>query len=138
MKMIDVAQKLPLFTSNFLNSLKEGTIYLAGVYNLGEKYDLGLIEQLPVHIHKVKEKQIIDCKEKENNKILMVSDMFFCLFEQERWTKNNLTLCFWSNIKALITIKKQISSDQCRFIWKQRNKKVIFLTKLFRNRSSRF
>jgi hypothetical protein len=52
----------------------------------------------------------------------MVSDIFFCLFDQEKWTKNNLHLTFWSNIRSLVTIKKLIKGDTCRFFWKQKNK----------------
>jgi len=52
----------------------------------------------------------------------MVSDIFFCLFDQEKWTKNNLYLTFWSNIRSLVTIKKLIKGDTCRFFWKQKNK----------------
>lgn len=53
----------------------------------------------------------------------MVSDIFFCLFDQEKWTKNNLHLTFWSNIRSLVTIKKLIKGDVCRFFWKQKCKK---------------
>jgi glutamine synthetase len=53
----------------------------------------------------------------------MVSDVYFCLFDQEKWTKNNLHLTFWSNIRSLVTIKKMIKGDTCRFFWKQKNKK---------------
>jgi hypothetical protein len=65
---------------------------------------------------------IIDGKEKEFPKILMVSDIFFCLFDQEKWNKNNLHLTFWSNIRSLVTIKKLIKGDTCRFFWKQKSK----------------
>jgi len=73
-------------------------------------------------VKKVKEKLIIDGKEKEIPKILLVSDIFFCLFDQEKWSKNNLHLTFWSNIRSLVTIKKLIKGDTCRFFWKQKNK----------------
>lgn len=71
----------------------------------------------------MKEKVILDNKEKEINKILLVSDIFFCLFDQEKWTKNNLQLTFWSNIRSLVTVKKMIKGDTCRFFWKQKSKK---------------
>lgn len=73
---------------------------------------------------KVKEKIIIDSKEKDINKILAVSDVFFCLYDQEKWTKNNLSLTFWSNIRSLVTIKKTVRGEVCIFYWKQKNKKV--------------
>lgn len=83
-----------------------------------------LLEQLPVYLVKAKEKININGKDKEYNKILLASDMFFCIFDQETWSKNNLVLTFWSNIRALVTIKKTIQGDTCRFFWKQKNKKV--------------
>ena len=115
---------IPQYISDFLSSLKEGTIYLSGSYSLGDKYDLSFLESLPVHIQKVKEKININGKDKEFSKIMMVGDMFFCLFDQETWNKNNLTLTFWSNIRALVTIKKTIKGETCRFFWKQKNKNL--------------
>ena len=108
LKLVELAEKIPSYIEEFLKNLEEGNIYLSGSYTLGEKYDLSLLEQLPVYIQKVKEKININGKDKEFSKILMVGDMFFCLFDQETWSKNNLTLTFWSNIRALVTIKKTI------------------------------
>lgn len=122
--LVEIADKIPKFIEDFLQHLDQGIVYLAGTYNLGEKYDLGLFENLPVHIQKVKEKINIDGKDKEFNKVMIISDMFFCLFDQERWNKNNLHLTFWSNIRALVTIKKTVNGDLCRFFWKQKNKRV--------------
>jgi hypothetical protein len=124
MKLVDIADKIPEFLMDFVENLKDGNIYLSGSYCLGEKYDLSLLEQLPVHIQKVKERININGKDKDFSKILMVGDMFFCLFDQELWNKNNLQLTFWSNIRALITIKKTIQGEICRFFWKQKNKNV--------------
>jgi len=70
----------------------------------------------------VKEKIEIDGKIKELNRILVLSDMFFCIFEPEK--KNHLLLTFWATIKSLVTIKKTINGEMCRFFWKQKNKKV--------------
>lgn len=126
-KLIDIVDKIPLFIETFINNLKEEIIYLAGTYTLGDKYDLYILEQLPIHLQRVKEVINIEGKEKEFNKIMLVSDMFFCLFDQERWNKNNLHLTFWTNIRALVTIKKNIDGDLCKFFWKQINKKVNML-----------
>ena len=133
LKLIDIAEKIPFYISEFLNNLKDGNIFLSGSYTLGEKYDLSFLEQLPVFISKAKEKININGKEKEFNKILLVGDMFFCLFDQDFFNRNNLTLTFWSNIRALVTIKKTIQGDNCRFLWKQKNKKVNFLIRNFLN-----
>ena len=75
-------------------------------------------------MQKVKEKVNVDGKEKDIPRVLMVSDIYICLFEQDKWTKNNLTLTFWSNLRSLVTIKKTINGDICKFYWKQKNKKV--------------
>jgi hypothetical protein len=129
---------LPDFFKDYLKNLNEGVLVLVGQYYLGEKYDLSLLESLPiskilylikfnliiVEIFKVKEKIVIDGKEKDFPKVLLVSDIFFCLFDQEKWTKNNLHLTFWTNIRALATIKKTMNGDSVRFFWKQKNKKV--------------
>eukprot|EP00340_Litonotus_pictus_P002370 CAMPEP_0170517482 /NCGR_PEP_ID=MMETSP0209-20121228/3466_1 /TAXON_ID=665100 ORGANISM="Litonotus pictus, Strain P1" /NCGR_SAMPLE_ID=MMETSP0209 /ASSEMBLY_ACC=CAM_ASM_000301 /LENGTH=449 /DNA_ID=CAMNT_0010802753 /DNA_START=96 /DNA_END=1445 /DNA_ORIENTATION=- len=126
MKLIDVAEKIPAYISDFLTNLQEGNIYLSGSYTLGEKYDLSLLEQLPVYLQKIKEKVNINGKDKEFTKIMLVGDMFFCLFDQDMWNRNNLTLTFWSNIRALVTIKKTIQGETCRFFWKQKNRKKMF------------
>lgn len=75
-------------------------------------------------MQRVKEKVTIEGKEKEFQRILLVSDIYICLFEQEKWNKNNLMLIFWSNLRSLVTIKKTINGDICKFYWKQKNKKV--------------
>ena len=124
MRLVDIADKIPDFLKDFITNLNEGNIYLSGSYSLGEKYDLSLLQQLPVYITKVKEKININGKDKEFNKIMMIGDLFFCLFDQETWSKNNLQLTFWSNIRALVTIKKTVKGDIFRFFWKQKNKKV--------------
>jgi len=53
----------------------------------------------------------------------MISDMFVCLFEQDGWTKSNLTLIFWANLKALVTIRKNIVGNTIRLCFKQKKKK---------------
>lgn len=56
---------------------------------------------------------------------MLVSDIFVCLFDQEKWNKNNLHLTFWSSMRSLVTIKKIMKGDTCRLFWKTKNKKVI-------------
>jgi hypothetical protein len=80
---------------------------------------------------------MIDKKEKEFNKILMISDIYFCLFDQGSWSKNNLTLTFWSNIRSLVTIKKLIKGNSCRFFWKQKNRKSNYEMNLGLDESSK-
>lgn len=58
----------------------------------------------------------------------MISDLYVCVFEHDRWTlkSNNLTLLFWANIRSMCSIKKIVDENLVRFIFKNKNKKVIF------------
>lgn len=47
-KIIDVISKIPEFINYYLNHLQKGELVLIGNYNLGEKYDIALLESLPV------------------------------------------------------------------------------------------
>ena len=67
---------------------------------------------------------MIDGKQKEFQRILLLSDIYICIFEIQKWKKNSLLLIFWSNLRSLVTIKKTINADNCRFFWKQKNKNV--------------
>lgn len=148
--MIDLINRIPIFCQEFVKSLSDGILTLVGNYYLGDKYEYSFLESLPVcnnhefidihfikylrenfdiyilDLQNVKEKVLIDGKEKDISRILLVSDVYICLFEQEKWTKNNLLLTFWSNLRSLVTIKKTINGDICKFYWKQKNKKVKF------------
>jgi hypothetical protein len=75
-------------------------------------------------VKKIKEKLNINGKEKEFSRLLIISDMYFLVFDTEIWNKNSITLLFWTTIRALVTIKKLIKNDLCRFFWKQKNKLV--------------
>jgi hypothetical protein len=127
LRVVDIVERLPEFVSDYNRQLNEGTLVLVGNYYLGEKYDLSVLESAAIYTKKVREKVMVDNKEKEINRLLLVSDLCFCLFDQERWNKNNLHLVFWSNIRSLITIKKIIKGNTMRFFWKQKNKKVSLL-----------
>ena len=84
-------------------------------------------------MQKVNEKIMIDGKEKEIQRVLLLSDIYICVFEIQKWKKNSLFLTFWSNLRSLVTIKKTINGDVCRFFWKQKNKNVrkLFLFFMF-------
>lgn len=69
---------------------------------------------------------LINGKLLEVPKVLVISDIFFCLFEMEKWSKSSMILTFWSNLKSLITIKKLINTNTCRFFWRQSNPKSLF------------
>jgi len=63
----------------------------------------------------------------------MISDMFVCLFELIEggmWTKPSLTLVFWTNLRALFTIRKNLVGNKMKFFWKQRHKKSNYTMEL--------
>lgn len=133
-----IVNSIPSFLEGFMNNLSKGKIFLSGNYLLEEKYDLSLFEDLPVYIQKVKEVISINNKDKEFQRVMIITDMFFLLFEPEKWNiKNNfMKLTFWSNIKALVLIKKNLNNEICRFFWKQKSKRVDFELRLLINTDS--
>ena len=46
--IIEIIERLPLFIAEFIEKLREGTIIFYGNYYLGEKYDINVIQNLPV------------------------------------------------------------------------------------------
>ena len=48
LKLVDIINKIPEFTREFLKQLEEGVLVLVGNYHIGEKYDLSFLETLPV------------------------------------------------------------------------------------------
>ena len=119
-RLIDIINKIPQFVNEYLKSLNEGYLILAGKYYLGEKYNLEFLESLPVYSKRIKEKEEINGKHIEVNKLLIVSDLYFCLFEIDKKHKNFGALTFWSNIKALITIKRIVKENECILIWRNK------------------
>ena len=75
-------------------------------------------------MRKVKEKIIVNDKEKEIERWLMVSDLYLLLFDEDKWSRFNLTLVFWTNLKSLVTIRKNIKEDLVKFYFKQKHRKV--------------
>jgi len=135
MKLETIVNAIPAFLEGYLKNLNKGKILLSGNYLLDEKYDLSLFEELPVYIQKIKEVININGKDKEFQRVMIITDMFFLLFEPEKWNiKNNfMKLTFWSNIKALVLIKKNLNNDLCRFFWKQKSKRVDYELRLLIN-----
>ena len=69
-----------------------------------------------------KENLIINGKSTKLNRILIISDVYFLLFEQEKWYKNNLTLIFWSSINNLEKIQKVKDNKTVILQWTQKDK----------------
>ena len=47
-KIIDIISKIPEFVNDYIKNLQNGQLVLLGNYYLGEKYDLGMLDLLPV------------------------------------------------------------------------------------------
>lgn len=64
--------------------------------------------------------------------MIMISDLFICVFELDRWTlkSNNLTLLFYANIRSIISLKKIADENLVRFVFKDKYKKVIISLKV--------
>ncbi len=65
-----------------------------------------------------------------NLRYLMVSDMFVCLFEADNWDKSRLKLIFWTNLKSLITIRKNLVGNLVKFFWRQKTKSSHYIMEL--------
>ena len=124
-KISDIVEKVPGFISEYMKSLSEGYLLLSGIYYLGEVYEINFLESLPVFTKRIKEREMIGQKYIESNKLLLISDIYFCLFDIEKKTKT-CTLSFWSNIKALITIRRISKENLLKFFWRNKlvNKKL--------------
>ena len=58
---------------------------------------------------------ISDNKYDDEGRYLLISDIFFCLFEYDFFSLNNCKLVFWSNIKALISMREYVGNNICEF-----------------------
>ena len=101
---------------------EKGGLYFIGNYYLGTKYDLRLIQKGCDNILNVKENLVINGKNLKLNRILVLSDVYFLLFEQEKWYKNNLTLLFWSSISNIQKIQKVKETKTVILQWAQKEK----------------
>jgi len=131
-KIIDIISKIPEFVNEYIKNLQNGQLVILGNYYLADKYDLSMLELLPVCkysfnavLRKVKETIVVDDKERIVERWLMVSDLYLCLFEPEKWSKNNLVLVFWTSLRALIKIRKNVKEEIVKFYFKQKHRKVL-------------
>ena len=117
----NIIAKIPHFIICYNQQIKEGYYIIAGKYYLGDKYDLNFIEKLPVYTKRVKQNNNLgNGKNIESNKLLMISDIYFCIFDIDNKNKNIGILSFWSNIKGLITIKRIIHENSIVFVWRNK------------------
>lgn len=115
-------------------NFENGGLYFFGNYYLGSKYSLRLLQKGCDIILNVKENLVINGKSLKLNRILVISDVYFLLFEQEKWYKNNLNLLFWSSISNIEKIQKVKDNKTIILQWIQKEKETYPMTLTLQNR----
>ena len=114
---------------------ERGGLIFCGNYYLGGKYDLRMLQKGSNNITNVKENILINGKNIKFNRVLVVSEVNFLLFQPEKWYKNNLTLMFWSSINNIEKIQKLKDNKSIILHWNSKDKENPYLMKLtFANR----
>ena len=106
-------------------NFEKGGLYFFGNYYLGTKYDLRLFQKGCETVINVRENLVINGKNLKVNRVLVLSDVYFLLFEQEKWYKNNLILLFWSSISNIQKIQKVKDNKTIILQWTKKKKKHI-------------
>lgn len=116
-KIYQIINKIPIFLLNFMQNdelKKQKTVI--GKYYLDNKYDYNILSKLPVYFKKVREHiNVSDNKYDDEGRYLLISDIFFCLFEYDFFSLNTCKLIFWSNIKALVSMREYVGNNICEF-----------------------
>ena len=137
-------QKQNLSLSNLLSDILEfikinyenGGLYFFGNYYLGTKYSLRLLQKGCENILNVKENLVLNGKSLKLNRVLVISDVYFLLFEQEKWYKNNLNLLFWSSISNIEKIQKVKDNKTIILQWIQKEKETYPMTLTLQHREA--
>ena len=111
-------------------NFERGGLIFCGNYYLGSKYDLRILQKGCENIINVKENLVVNGKKVKFNRVLILSDVYFLLFEQEKWYKNNLTLLFWSSINNIEKIQKVKDNKTIILHWTQKSKETPYLMNL--------
>ena len=116
---------------------QRGGLIFCGNYYLGAKYDLTIFKNGCKNIINVKENLVLNGKKLQYNRLLIFSDVYFLLFQQEKWYKNNLTLLFWSSLNNIEKIQKVKDNKTVILHWTTQDKENAYLMSLtFVNRDS--
>ena len=113
-----LSEILEFIKANF----QKGCLNFFGNYYLGSRYDLKMLQKGGNNIFYAKENITINGKFLSQNRVLIMSDVYFLLFEQEKWYKNNLTLLFWSSISNVQKIQKVKDNKGLILHWIQKEK----------------
>ena len=117
-----IANLLPDILEFIKINFEKGGLFFVGNYYLGAKYDLRLLQKGCENILNVRENLVINGKNVKINRVLVLSDVYFLLFEQEKWYKNNLTLLFWSSLSNIEKIQKVKDNKTLILQWTQKEK----------------
>ena len=118
LNIVSIIEILPEFIKNYFSN---GNLFFIGKYYLGEKYNLKFFDRNKCEIKFIKENVNVNGKFVRLNRLCIISDIFFLLFEYEKLNKNNLTLVFWSLINNIKSIKKIIVYKMVIIKWKAEN-----------------
>lgn len=116
-KLISLLPLIPQFIEDYFK--KSDMIYV-GKYYLGERYDLKILEKANFEIKHIKENVVINGKWTKFPRLLLISDVYFLLFEQEKWSKNKLKLVFWASINSILIIRKILVNKMLFINWRQK------------------
>ena len=121
-----LSEILEFIKANF----QKGGLNFFGRYYLGSRYDLRMLEKgcNNNNIFYVRENLILNGKSIKLNRVLIVSDVYFLLFEQEKWYKNNLILLFWSSISNIQKVQKVKDSKTLLLQWSQKEKETYVMS----------
>ena len=111
-------------------NFERGGLIFCGNYYLGEKYDLRILQKGCENIINVKQNLVLNGKNSRFNRILVLSDVYFLLFEQEKWSKNNLILLFWSSLNNIEKIQKVNDNKTLILHWTTKEKENAYLMSL--------
>ena len=122
----DIILKLPSFLNDFYE--KNRGIFFIGKYHLNEEYDYKILSKIPsTYLNEIE--QIINEKNSiTENRILMITDLFFLIFSFERGIFNyykNIKLIFWASIKSIFGMKN--TEKMFQFEFSKTDKQRIFL-----------
>ena len=121
-----LSEILEFIKANF----KKGGLYFFGKHYLGGRYDLRMLKKGCdiKNIFNVKESLVLNGKNIKLNRLVVLSDVYFLMFEQEKWYKNNLILIFWSSISNIQKIQKVKDNKMLILHWSQKDKENFYMS----------
>lgn len=127
---ISIGTLLPDILEFVNRNFEQGGLSFCGDYYLGEKYDLRLLQKANNNIRNVKEYIMINGKRVKYNRVLLISDIYFLLFDQDSWYKHHLFLLFWSSFNNIEKLQKVKDNKSVVIHWKQKEKYSIYTMSL--------